>query len=168
MVNSAKQSIKDVHGQTSAMESARSVLVCLQGLIHTRPKCTRYRTSHLSLVRHGRTALRRILLVADGEHRRHQRCQHQLQRCFALLGSVQPDLSRGSLDRIENRIVGGIRSQLIFTRGCLTPLKLGCPVEPVAVQRYTISRTYQNSSGRVKQWRQQLIYLRCTTRQITL
>ena len=168
MAYSARQSIKDVPDQTSATESAISVLVCLQVLIHTRRKCMRCHKSHLNLVRHGRTALRRTLLVAGGEHRRHQQCQHQLQRCFAVLGSVQPDLSRGSLGRIEIRIVGSIRSQLIFTRGRLTPSKLGCPVEPVAVQRYTISRTYQNSSGRVKQWRQQLIYRRCTTRQITL
>jgi len=124
---SARQSIKDVPDQTSATESAISVLACLQGLIHTRQKCMRYRKSHLSLVRHGRTALRRILLVADGGHRRHQRCQHQLQRCFAVLGSVQPDLSRGSLDRIESRIVGSIRSQLIFIRGLLNPIKVRLP-----------------------------------------
>ena len=127
MAYSARQSIKDVPDQTSATESAISVLACLQELIHTRRKCMRYRKSHLSLVRHGRTALRRILLVADGEHRRHQRCQHQLQRCFAVLGSVQPDLSRGSLDRIESRIVGSIRSQLIFTRGLLNPIKVRLP-----------------------------------------
>ena len=127
MAYSARQSIKGVPDQTLMTESARSVLACLQGLIQTRQKCTRYRTSHLSLVRHGRTALRRILLVADGEHRRHQRCQHQLQRCFALLGSVQPDFSRGSLDRIESRIVGSIRSQLIFTRGLLNTIKVRLP-----------------------------------------
>ena len=127
MAYSARQSIKDVPDQTSATESAISVLACLQGLIHTRQKCMRYRKSHLSRVRHGRTALRRILLVANGEHRRHQRCQHQLQRCFAVLGSVQPDLSRGSLDRIESRIVGSIRSQLIFTRGLLNAIKVRLP-----------------------------------------
>ena len=124
MAYSARQSIKGVPDQTLMTESARSVLACLQGLIHTRQKCTRYRTSHLSLVRHGRTGLRRILPVADGEHRRHQRCQHQLQRCFALLGSVQPDFSRGSLDRIESRIAGSIRSQLILTRGLLNSVKV--------------------------------------------
>ena len=127
MAYSARQSIKDVPDQTSAMESAISVLACLQGLIHTRQKCMRYRKSHLSRVRHGRTALRRILLVADGEHRRHQRYQHQLQRCFAVLGSVQPDLSRGSLDRIESRIVGSIRSQLIFNSGLINPIKVRLP-----------------------------------------
>ena len=84
----------------------------------------RYRKSHLNLVRHGRIALRRTLIVAGGEHRRHQRCQHQLQRCFVVLGSVQLDLSRGSLDRIESRIVGSIRSQLIFTRGLHNPIKV--------------------------------------------
>ena len=124
MAYSARQSIKDVPDQTSVTESAISVLACLQVLIRTKRKCMRYRKSHLNLVRHGRTALRRTLLVAGGEHRRHQRCQHQLQRCFAVLGSVQPDLSRGSLDRIENRIVGSIRSQLIFTRGLLNPIKV--------------------------------------------
>ena len=124
MAYSARQSIKDVPDQASATENATSGLACLQGLIHTRQKCMRYRKSHLSLVRHGRTALRRTLLVADAEHRRHQRCQHQLQRCFAVLGSVLPDLSRGSLDRIESRIVGSIRSQLIFTRGLLSPIKV--------------------------------------------
>jgi len=165
---SARQSIKDVPDQTSVTESAISVLAGLQGLIRTRQKCMRYRKLHLSLVRHGRTALRRTLLVADAEHRRHQRCQHQLQRYFVVLDSVQPDLSRGGLDHIEIRIVGSIRSQLIFTRACLTRSKSDYPVEPVAVQRYTISRTYQISSSRVKQWRLQLIYLRCTTRQITL
>ena len=127
MAYSATRSIKDVPDQTSATESAISVLACLQGLIHTRQKCMRYRKSHLSLVRHGRTALRRILLVADEEHRRHQRCQHQLQRCFALLGSVQPDFSRGSLDRIESRIVGSIRSQLIFTTVLFNPIKVRLP-----------------------------------------
>ena len=128
MAYNATQSIKDVPDQTSATESAISVLDCLQVLIHTRRKCMRYRKSHLSRVRHGRTALRRILLVADGEHRRHQRCQHQLQRCFAVLGSVQPDFSRGSLDRIEGRIVGSIRSQLIFIRGLLNPIKVRVPI----------------------------------------
>ena len=127
MAYSARQSIKDVPDQTSATGSAILVLVCLQGLIHTRQKCMRYRKSHLSLVRHGRTALRRTLLVAGGEHRRHQRCQRQLQRCFAVLGSVQPDLSRGSLDRIESRIVGSIRSQLIFIRGLLNLIKVRVP-----------------------------------------
>ena len=127
MAYSARQSIKGVPDQTLMTESARSVLACLQGLIHTRQKCMRYRKSHLNLVLHGRTALRRTLLVASGEHRRHQRCQHQLQRCFAVLGSVQPDFSRGILDHIEGRIVGSIRSQLIFTRGLLNPIKVRLP-----------------------------------------
>ena len=127
MAYSARQSIKDVPDQILVTESAISALACLQGLIHTRQKCMRYRKSHLSLVRHDRTALRRTLLVADGEHRRHQRCQPQLQRCFAVLGSVQPDLSRGSLGRIESRIVGSIRSQLIFIRGLLNLIKVRVP-----------------------------------------
>ena len=124
MAYSATQSIKGVPGQTSVTESAISGLACLQVLIRTMRKCMRYRKSHLNLARRGQTALRRTHLVAGGEHRRHQRYLHQSLRGFAVLGSVQPDLSRGSLDRIESRIAGSIRSQLILTRGLLNPCKV--------------------------------------------